>query len=157
MELLILLILILILAAISTWIKAINHKKRNGKQSTKVRIDRVRDPGSNKLNYSHKGLRERKLFKPELYPVKTKPGYMNIKGFAFEIPKEDWKLGSISDLDKRLKIILIEKGTFPPLLIYMGVNGNITFIPGHFAVYNELTDEFHVFSPVEFKNKFIPN
>lgn len=153
------LLLILIAALIKHFAGKIHSKnhKQNGKinkNSTSNFLNTGRNFSRNKYKSIPEGGKSSR-FQIRRIKVKSKPGLNNSRGYAFEIPQDLDRLRTLEKEERRIKVISIEKGTMPPLAYYLGPSGQITFIPGYMAVYNELIDEFTVWSKDEYKKRFI--
>jgi CRISPR/Cas system CSM-associated protein Csm2 small subunit len=153
------LLLLLIAALIKHFVGKIRSKNRNshGKINKNTSANFL-NTGRNFSRNSNKNIPEGgkpSRFQIRRTQVKSKPGYNNIRGYSFEIPKDLDRLRTLEKEERRIKVITLEKGTMPPLAYYQGPSGQITFIPGYMAVYNELIDEFTVWSKDEYKKRFI--
>lgn len=154
------LVILLIAALIKHAVGKIRAKKRirNGIKNNQSSAASFLNTDSNFSRNSNKSIPEGRKpsgFQIKRNQVKSKPGFINMRGYSFEIPKDLIILRILEKEERRVHVISIEKGTMPPLAYYQGPSGQITFIPGHMAVYNELIDEFTVWSMEDYKKRFI--
>jgi hypothetical protein len=154
------LVILLIAALVKHAVGKIRAKIRirNGIKNNKSSAASFLNTSRNISRNSNKGIFEggkSSRFQIKRNQVRSKPGYINIQGYSFEIPKDLDTLRTLEKEEKRIHVITIEKGTMPPLAYYQGPSGQITFIPGFMAVYNELTDDYSIWSKEDYLKRFI--
>lgn len=147
---------ILIMALAKSGISiARKNRINNGNKTSQNLAHSVRNNGRNQRTDSHNNLYSGKAI-PEVVRVRSKPGYQNVRGYAFEVPEMSDKKNQFLKLDKRLSLIPIKHFQLGEILVYNGVRGQVTLLPKTIAVYDELSDEFTCWPLKEFEKRFVP-